>query len=183
MSKIFVPGLREVVDGSLWHAVTIPFGDYRGTQTFFNGAPGADDTNIWNSSLPRGKEFRMKKLSLMPAMDAHSDDVNTLISNSQFRFESANRIYYEGPAQTFFRGASSDINEILASLKKMPKKTQQAILQNLKIPTGMELTTEFSLVELQCFRALLITPNNIKLKKPVKITCLLEGKIIRNLPS
>jgi hypothetical protein len=132
------PTLKELKNGTLWHTITIPFGDYSGHQTFFTGGILGTDTNIYNCSLPPTQEFIVKKISLMPALDALPNDVNTLISNSHFRFDTAVRTLYEGPAQTFYKG-SQNLNEIFLGIKKLPKKTQQAILENMKIPSGFEL--------------------------------------------
>lgn len=167
-------GLREIKNGTLWHTITIPFGDYSGTQTFFNDYNG--DSNVRNGSLCVGKQFIVKKISLMPSLEALPNDVNALMSNSHFSFDLPTRRIYEGPAQTFYKGTAKTLDEIFLGIKKLPKKTQQAILENLKVPSGMELDDPgLQLMELQCFRATLNTSTQIKLKKLIKLTCLLEG--------
>lgn len=178
VTPISIPGLREVKNGTLWHTITIPFGDYSGTQTFFNDYNGGAgrDSNVRNGSLYVGQQFVIKKISLMPSLEALPNDVNALMSNSHFSFDLPTRRMYEGPAQTFYKGTAKALDEIFLGIKKLPKKTQQAILENLKIPSGMELDDPgLTLMELQVFRATLNTPAHIKLKKPVKLTCLLEG--------
>lgn len=182
MMTVRIPGALEVLDGQLWHTITIPHGTYTGVKEFFTG--NKDDeahglTNVTFGGLPYPKMFRIKRISLMPSLNSLSSDIDNLISNSTFHFGLAIKDYYSGPAQTFVR--SRGLDSVMATINKLPKKAQLELLQNLKMPNGVELEHYFELIPQQVFRGRLITQTSITLKKDLKITCVLDGKMLREL--
>lgn len=175
------PRLMEKLDGKLWHEITFPHGDVYGTKNFFNeNITHGANSNVYQGSLPHGQMFRISRISLMPALSALPADVDTLLSNSYFSFEGATKQYYSGPAQTFYK-SSKGIDDILGSIKKLPRKVQKSILENIKTPAGMELSAPHELLSLEFFRGRFDVPTTIRLKKEVKLTCLLEGKLLREI--
>lgn len=167
-------------DGKLWHTVKLPHGTPPMLINFFNGT---DEeyvhglTNVMRGCLPYGQMFRIKRISLMPALDSLPSDADKLLSGATFYFSTPVRDYYSGPAQTFAK--SRGLDTVLSSMKKLPKKAQLELLQNMKVPNGLELSDFHELQELECFRARLVLNSPIVIKKEMKITCLLEGIHLR----
>lgn len=181
---IKIPGMLERLDHTLWHSLVLPPGVHSGSKFFFTAkqtdTPPAD-ANVFEGGLPYPRMFRIHRVSLMPSLDSLPSDANTLIGNSTFSFEMGGaKNYLEGPAQNFYKGSSKDLDLIFKDLKKLPKKTQQAILEKMKIPDGMKLSSPYELLPQQVFRAKLETIP-IKLKKHLKITCMLEGHLLREV--
>lgn len=178
------PIAMRKTDGKLWHTIKLSHGTPTLQIDFFNGT---DEeyihglTNVMRGSLPYGQRFLIKRISLMPSLDSLSSDADKLLSNSTFYFSSPVRDYYSGPAQTFAK--SRGLDTVISSMKKLPKKAQLELLQNMKIPNGLELSSHHELQELECFRARLILNSSIILKKEIKITCLLEGSHLRSCVS
>jgi len=103
-----VPTLLEKLDGKLWHEITFPQGDCYGSKIFFNEDVNFGlNSNIINGSLCPGQGFRISRISLMPALNALQSDVDSLMSNSYFSFDSATRSWYSGPAQVFYKSSKS----------------------------------------------------------------------------
>lgn len=171
--------IAEKIDYYLWHEIAFPAGTTYGTKNFFCEDVTGINTNVRNSSLPPGQRFQIKRISLKASLGSSPVDVHNLIDNSHFSFETAVKSYYCGQSQLFYKSTAS-LDTVFASLKKLSKKEQRAILENIKTPSGMELSDGgFTLLDLQFFRGEFTIPHTIQLKKEVKLTCLLEGKLIR----
>lgn len=113
----------------------------------------------------------------MPALDSLPSDADRLLSNSIFELSGATRNHYSGPAQIFAKPRGLDA--VISSIKKLPKKAQLELLQNMKILNGLELTEPHQLMAQEYFRARLCLSSSFVLKKEMKITCLLEGTLLR----
>jgi len=168
----------RVTNQPLWHTIEItpqPDGNYSGKQSFFTASNFGQETNVINGCLPYPQHFDINKISLSMSADSNPTDFYTLISSSIGEIQVGAGYKLNGPAEMFCRGNTKEFNQIVKSLKKLPKLTQISLLQNLKIANGFVLPHSIELLPQQCFRFDLQTTTLIKLKKPIKLTCMLEG--------
>lgn len=170
------PGLpSRKLEQPLWHQITVlptNQGIYVGSIEFFNTNAILNQNCNVMGSLPARNFFYCKKIALS---SSNTQDFYNLINESYFTFTVGPRDILSGPANMLLQGNVKDFNRLVSSLKKLPKSLQESLIRSMKLVDGKHFENQIEIWDLVPIKLRLNTPKAVKLKKPVTLTCTLDG--------